>query len=206
MRLMWRNLKLRTTHSYILTIFAIVFFLIYSYVAFVSPPKFVSPDEVTNYLFINLYSQSGELAYSEDLNEIAHGIIHPRGSFYLDGKLVPVKFIGLPVLYGTVAVITPDIVRFLTPLLAVVGAIFFYLLVRDTINSKIALLSFLLLLTIPPYWYWSSLVMFENVAGCVMLIISLRYFFKLLNTREVSHYIFSGLFWLELLSELLKVD
>lgn len=36
--------------------------------------------------------------------------------------------------------------------------------------------------------------MFENVAGCVLLIISLRYLFKLLDTNEPKYFLLSGLF------------
>ena len=189
-----RKTMKKIKHEYILIIFATIFFVVYSYVSFTSPPKFVSPDEVANYFFTNLYSQSGELSYSEDLNKIAQGIIHPRGTIYLDEKVVPQKFVGFSVIVGTVGIISPEAVRFVTPLLAVIGAIFLYLLVRDLFNSKIALLSFLLLLIMPPYWYWSTLVMFENVAGCVLLIISLRYLFKLLDTNEPKYFLLSGLF------------
>ena len=37
--------------------------------------------------------------------------------------------------------------------------------------------------------------MFENVAGIVMLIVSTRYFFKLLDTKETRYYILTGLFF-----------
>lgn len=185
---------MKIKHSYFLLILALIFFVIYSYVSFNSPPKFVSPDETTNYFFGNLYSQTGELRYTDKLNEIAFGIIRPRATVYIDGNVVPAKFMGFPLIIGTIATITPEMVRFITPLLAIIGAIFLYLLVRDLFNSKIALLSFLLLLVMPPYWYWSTLVMFENVAACTMFIISIRYFFKFLETNEASHYLLSGLF------------
>jgi len=173
----------------------VIFFIIYSYLAIVSPDKFVSPDEVSNYTFTRLYSQTGELSYTEDLNYIADGIIHPRGAIFIDGKLTSIKFLGFQVMNGTLAVILPEIIRFLTPLLAVIGALFFYLLIREMFNTRIAVLSYILLLILPTYWYWSSLSMFENVAGCTMIIISLRYFFNLLNTNKVSDYIIFALFF-----------
>lgn len=182
-------------HKCILVVFAAIFFLTYSYVPLSTPPKFVSPDEVTNYFFTNLYSQTGEISYSEDLNEVAFGIIRPRSTVYVNGQVAPVKFIGFPLIGGTVGAILSEATRFLIPLLAIIGALFLYLLVRDLFNEKVALLSFLLLFILPPYWYWSSLTMFENVAGCAMLIISLRYFFKLLNTNDARHYLLSGLFF-----------
>lgn len=181
--------------EYTLVICSILFFIIYSYITIVTPNNFVSPDEVSNYKYTQLYSQTGELSYSEDLNEIAEGIIHPRGTIFIDEKVVSTKFFGFQVINGTIANIIPEIIRFLTPLLAILGAFFFYLIVKDIFNSKIASLSFIFLLIFPTYWYWSSLSMFENVAGCVMMIISLRYFFNLLKSYNLSDYILFGLFF-----------
>jgi hypothetical protein len=189
-----RKTMKKIKHEYILVIFATIFFVIYSYVSFTSPPKFVSPDEVTNYFFTNLYSQTGQFRYTDELNEIAMGIIHPRSTVYVDGNIIPMKFIGFPLINGTIASVLPEMVRFLTPLLAVIGAVFLYLLVRDLYNQKLALLSFLLLLIMPPYWYWSTLAMYENIAGCFFLIISVRYFFKLLDTNEPKYFLLVGLF------------
>jgi len=187
--------KINLKPEYLLAICSLLFFIIYSYIAIVATDKFVSPDEVANYKFAQLYSQTGELSYSEDLNDIAEGIIYPRGSVFTDGKVTSTKFLGFQVINGTIAIIIPEIIRFLTPLLAIVGALFFYFLIRDVFNSKIALLSYFLLLILPTYWYWSSLSMFENIAGCVMMIISFRYFFNLLNTYKMSYYILFGLFF-----------
>ena len=181
-------------YKYVLVAFAAIFFVVYSYPSLVSAPKFVSPDETANYFFTDLYSETGELAYSDELNEIAHGIIRPRGTVYSDGRIVPQKFLGFPVVNGTVAVLIPEFVRFLTPLLAVVGVLFVFLLLRDLFNERVAVTSSLLLFISSPYWYWSSMGMFENVAGCVMLIISLRYFFKLLTTNDLKDYLLAGLF------------
>jgi len=181
--------------KYILAACSVLFFIIYSYLAFVSPDKFVSPDEVANYHFTQLYAQTGELRYSEDLNIIAEGIIHPRGAVFTDGYVTSAKFLGFQVVNGTLSVIIPDIIRFLTPLLSVIGALVFYLMIRDIFNPKIALLSYFLLLILPTYWYWSSLSMFENIAGCTMIIISFRYFFILPDSDKVSHYVLFGLFF-----------
>lgn len=181
--------------KYILAVCSVLFFIVYSYLAFVSPDKFVSPDEVANYHFTQLYAQTGELRYTESLNDIAKGIIHPRGAVYTDGYVTSAKFLGFQVINGIVSVIIPEIIRFLTPLLAVIGALFFYLLIRDMFNPRIALLSYLLLLILPTYWYWSSLSMFENIAGCVMITISFRYLFLLLKSSRASHFILFGLFY-----------
>ena len=178
----------------VIILLSLIFFAIYSYLSFSSPARYISPDETANSLFTSVYSQTGGLSYTDNLNEIAHGIIHPRSTLYLDGKILDQKFLGFPVVNGTIAVVIPEIIRFFTPILAIIGAIFLYLLTRDLFNKKVALLSFILALMLPPFWYWSSLALFENVAGCSILIISLRYFFKALDTNELKHFILWGLF------------
>lgn len=186
-------MKLKNWH--ILLILGIIFFLIYSYVSFFYPPKFISPDETTNYYYSNLYSQTGDFFYSDELNNVALGIVHSRSNVYLDnGRIVSFKFIGFPLINGTFAIIIPEVVRFLTPLLAIIGAIFLYLLIKDLFGPKLALLSFLLLLTIPAYWYWSTLVMYENIAGVTLLVIALRYLFRLTETSRPEYYVLTGLF------------
>lgn len=186
----------RITHSHILVIFSITFFVVYSFLPLfhTALSKFNFPDEQVNHFFASLYSQTGELSYSEELNEVAHGIIRMRGTVYLEGEITPVRFLGFAVISGTVGVISPEAMRFITPLLAIIGAIFLYLLLRDLFNKRIALLSFLLVLIMPPFWFWGTWTMLENVAACSMLIISLRYFFKLLETGDARHYILWGLF------------
>ena len=182
-------------HEYIIITYAIIFFIVYSYVTFILPNDLYFRDEIVNTQFAELYAQTGELSYFEDLNYIAEGIIHPINEVFYNGKVLPAKFIGFPVINGTISVVFPQVEKFLTPIFAVLGAIFLYLLTRDIFNKRIAILSFSLLFFVPAYWYWSTFVMVENIAGCVMLIISLRYFFKLLNTHETKYYLLSSLFF-----------
>ena len=73
-------MKFLENPKYILISCSALFFIIYSYLSFDLPDKFVSPDETVNYHFTQLYAQTGELRYSEDLNDVADGIIHPRGN------------------------------------------------------------------------------------------------------------------------------
>jgi hypothetical protein len=186
-------MKVTRAHKLILLL-SIIFFIIYSYLSFSSPARYVSPDETVNSFFTTMYSQTGELSYTEDLNEIAQGIIHPRSALYLDGKIVDQKYLGFPVVNGTMSIVVPEIIRFFTPIMAILGAVYLYLLTRDIFNKRIALFSFMLALLLPPLWYWSSLALFENVAGCAVFIIALRYFFKALDTNGPQHFFLWGLF------------
>ncbi|MBI2868707.1 MAG: glycosyltransferase family 39 protein [Chloroflexi bacterium] len=179
---------------YILILLVTGFFIIYSYPVMVSPEVFFFPDEVANFNITKVYSLTGNFYYYEDLNFIAEGIIHPINEIFVNGRLVPAKFLGLPLTYGTIAVTAPAVLRLLTPLLAAIGLVYFFLLLRDIYGSRLALISTIFLGLTPFYWYWSSFTLMENVPALVMFIISLRYFFRLLKTNEPGAYILSGLF------------
>jgi 4-amino-4-deoxy-L-arabinose transferase-like glycosyltransferase len=172
----------------------VAFFFIYSYSSFTTPPKFASPDETANYFFARLYSQTGNFYYSDPLNNIAGGIIHSRASLYNNGILVPFKFLGFPLVDGVVASVLPEMLRFLTAICAIIGAWFLYILARDIFNSRIALLSAVLIFITPAYWYWTNLSMMENVLGITLFIIFLRYFWSVTKDSRPRNFVLAGLF------------
>jgi hypothetical protein len=171
-----------------------VFLITYSMVPLLTPTKFALPDEGIGYFFSRLYAETGELSYPEEANELAEGVIHIRNTTYLDGQVVSNRYVGFCILGGTVGVVSLQAMRFLTPLLAIVGAFFLYLLTRDLFNKNVATLTFLLVLIFSPFWYWSSWSMMDNVAACSMFIIASRYLFKIINGGSLSHYVLAGFF------------
>lgn len=133
---------------------------------------FNSPDEMASYFFITNFAKYSSLRVEEPLNGVARGIIHPRAVAVVNTTLVPVQFPGTAVLYGTLAKIfgTPSVL-FFTPLIAVGGALFFYLALQN-IFPRIAFLSTILLLVHPAYWYYASRGLFPNILFVALLIVS----------------------------------
>ncbi|HTW96463.1 MAG TPA: hypothetical protein VMD74_02255, partial [Candidatus Methylomirabilis sp.] len=67
------------------------------------PGKWASPDETANYVFAKLYAQTGQLTIYEKYNPFVDEIMQPR-SFRSDGGfLKPVSFLGIILIYGTIA-------------------------------------------------------------------------------------------------------
>lgn len=185
---------MKVKHVHILFTFAIIFFIIYSYLPLTSPPKFISPDENIHYFFSKLYAENGTLSYTENLNKIARGVIHPRNTVYYNNRVSPAAFLGMYLVYGTIAIFQECLLLFITPLIAIIGVLFFYLLVKEIFNERVAIISSLLLFILPPYWYWSSRVMYNNIAALVSFIVGLLYFFRLLKKQSLSYYILSAVF------------
>ena len=190
------------THIRILSLAFIVFWcvlptllLLYSFLAFTSSGPFNSPDETANYFFAGRFASETSLQFYDPANDTADGLVSPRSMRVVLGKTVPAGFIGLPILYGLVAkAFGTGIIPFLTPFLAVVAIIFFYLLVKSVFDRNIAFVSSLLAFIFPGWWYYSAKGLMPNVAFVSFLIISLYFFLRSLDSKKLSHYLLFSVF------------
>ncbi|NUM25146.1 MAG: glycosyltransferase family 39 protein [Candidatus Buchananbacteria bacterium] len=143
-------------------------------------PRFDWPDETANYFWSKSYSQTGELTLAEPMNIAAHNQIHPRSfNVRTDGSLVPGSFLGLILLYGTLAkVFSLSSLIYFTPIFSVLAVLAFYGIVKRIFNERIALISALLMLFHPAWWYYSVTSMLPNVAFVAFLIFSIYFVLK----------------------------
>jgi len=188
------NFKKRITYHFFVVVFlSVIFFVGTSSYNFITQDysldgssdfvKWGSPDETANYVVSKLYAQTGNLQIFEKYNLLANDVMQPR-SFRSDyGEIKPVSFLGLPLIYGSIAsVLGYKVLPFLTPFFASLGIIFFYLLVKELLGKNNGLISAFLLAFFPPYVYYSVRSMFHNVLFVVLLIISL-YFIVVMMKR-----------------------
>ncbi|PIR93528.1 hypothetical protein COT99_00245 [Candidatus Falkowbacteria bacterium CG10_big_fil_rev_8_21_14_0_10_43_10] len=152
----------------VLTSLAVIFFILYSWypfqVAGSTNFKFASPDETANYFWARQYAAGQELSYFEPLNIIANDAVAPRSARSDSGAVKPVSFLGIILIYGALAkIFGSGIIIYLTALLAAIGALFFYGIIKRVFNENIAWLSALMLFVLAPYWYYASRSMFHNV-------------------------------------------
>ena len=140
-----------------LVIFCTIFFYIYSSfnltVTSHPSPKFSSPDETGNYFWIKRFAAGESLYYFEELNGVGTNLIHLRAMNTIEGKITPGSFIGMIIVYGSLAkIFTPAIIPFLTPFFSILGVIFFYLLINKLFNHKSVALISAVLLSFFPAW------------------------------------------------------
>ena len=155
--------------------------------------KFFSPDENANYVFTKLYQESNQLYIFEKYNMIASDVIHPRSYFSHEGNLKPLSFLGIIIIYGDLAKIFGQaIIPFLTPLFAALGLLFFYLLIEEIANRRIALFSFLVLFSFPVFLYYSARSMFHNVLFLSLLIMGLYFLVRLFKFPPVKAKLFEN--------------
>ena len=104
--------------------------------------KWGSPDESANYLFAKLYGQTGRMTIFEEYNLYTGDLMQPRSFRSDSGYLKPVSFLGIILIYGKIVSLTSfKILPYLTPLLAAVGIIFYYLLIKKIFGRRNALIS-----------------------------------------------------------------
>lgn len=194
-----------TKPTLILIVIAVIFGGVYFWLA--TPlevdvdisPRFDWPDEVANYFWVKQYAQTGELAIFEPLNLVAKNQIHPR-SFNVrsDGSLVPGSFLGLILFYGTLAkIFGVKAIIYFTPVLALLGVLAFFGISKIIFNEKIALLSAILMLIHPAWWYYSITSMLPNVVFVSLLLLGIYFLLrgtgKLRLWQIVASAFFTGL-------------
>ncbi len=182
----------------VVAVLAVCFFIASS--AFISKSqengfvKWSSPDENANYVFTKLYTQTGELKIFEKYNLYADDVIHPRSFRSDDGQLKPVSFLGIILVYGTIAKLTTyEAIPYLTPFFASIGIIIFYLSIKKLFGRKNAFLSALLLVSFPPFFYYTTRSMMHNILFTVMLLMGLYFTFWMFTKNNWLNLFFSAL-------------
>ncbi|MFC1687636.1 glycosyltransferase family 39 protein [Patescibacteria group bacterium] len=183
--------KFLKKHLFILTVVAVgvFFFFVYSWLFINTGVGFTSPDETANHFFATRFADTTELGFTEPLNEtINDDVVHPRSTSVVNGKTVPATFLGMPLLYGSIAKIFGNsVIVYLTPFFAMVGVVFFYLLIKEVFSKRNAFISALLLFTLPPFWLYSARGMFHNVLFISLFIIGIYFLVKVLKNEITPH-------------------
>jgi len=122
------------------------------------------PDETANFFFAQNFAEHFSLNQPELLNTIVKNVVHPR-SFNIAGEnLVPMGFIGLPVIFGAIGFfIGSGQVVFLTPLLALLSLGLFFLLLKRFFSTKLSALGVFILGSSAGWIYYSSVSMLSEL-------------------------------------------
>jgi hypothetical protein len=186
-------MKLRfSDHRFqILVFLGIIFFFIYSFLIFGnSASKFTWPDETANYFFIKNYIEHSNFSVAEPLNEIANDLIKPRSFNVHNHNLVPGSFLGMLLIYGLIGkIVGISLIKFLTPLLAVLAGLFFYKILLKIFEPKIAFISALLFYLNPAWWYYANLSMLPNIAFLTFILVGLYFLLKIDKEKKQKNWL-----------------
>jgi hypothetical protein len=125
-----------------------------------------SPDEQANFFFAQTFAQTGGLFVQEPVNEILGGLLHPRSMLAIGEMIVPVTFVGFPLLAGILAGVFGGYgAQLLTPVLAVLALIAWHKTVRTVFDDeRLADIAALFLMIHPVFWHYTARTMMHNVA------------------------------------------
>ncbi len=141
----------------------------------IQQPSFVkwsAPDEAANFYFSKLYAKTGQFISDNEIDSPAAEIVRPRSFKNNGSSLLPVSFLGLPILYGTLArLLVVDILPFITPVIGVLCLWFFFGLTKRVFNQSTGVVATTLAATFPVFVYYSAKSMFHNVLFLSMLVI-----------------------------------
>jgi len=193
MRFKFKDFRLQIIdyRLWILAILGIIFFFIYSFLIFGnSASKFTWPDETANYFFINNYISHSNFSVAEPLNQIADNLVKSRSFNVYNNNLVPGSFLGMILIYSLIGkIVGIGLIKFLTPLLAVLAGLFFYKILLKVFEPKIAFLSGLLFFINPAWWYYANLSMLPNIAFLCFLIIGIYFLLQIDKEKKQKNWL-----------------
>jgi len=132
---------------------------------------YVSPDETANAFFAETFATTGHVFSFDSVSATFDDLIHPRSVVSQDGRLMPGGFLGLPVLYGWVIKLLGSFwLVWITPCIALVAVLAWFVMVRKIFDQTIAFYSALLLAIQPAWWYYSARSLMPNVLFVSLLI------------------------------------
>ncbi len=154
-------------------VFAAMMFFVGSMILVNPANLYVSPDETANAYVASTLFDSGVYPATADIDSSIQNQIHPRSTVSFDGQLLPGSFLGLPVLYGSIATMLGLwVLWILTPLLTIATALAWKQLVQRFTTPTVAMVSFVLFLLHPAVWYYSARGMMHNMLFVDLLVLS----------------------------------
>ncbi len=158
--------------------------------------KWSSPDETANYFFTKNFALTGQLAVFDKASVVGDNLIMPRSVRSDSGWTKPVSFLGIILIYGSIAsVFGIAVIPYLTPFFAALGIIIFYLIIRRLFSERVGLLSAFLLSLFPVYVYYTVRSMFHNVLFIVLSLVGLYLFMVALGPKPLEKIKIKFLAW-----------
>lgn len=152
------------------------------------PVLFNSPDETANYVFARQFANGHSLLLPEPLNSFFENIIHPRSVTVSGPNLVPATFIGLPVLFGSLALfIGTWSIPFLTALFSVAAIAALYDCWKKYFGLSVARVAIVLAALHPALWYFTSRGLYHNVLFFSLLILCWWCYERMFQDRDTTH-------------------
>lgn len=169
----------------------VVLFLAYNFTTLFSVNWFVHPDDYEAYMLSRHFYEHGELGYREALNEeLDCPSFAPQGASYYGGKVVPTRALGIYVLASPGHLLGGQGPFFIISFIAIMGAVFFFLLARELFGVRVAYLATFFYAFASSVIYWSNML-YANIPGVSFFFAGL-YCLVMITRSEQKRYYFLG--------------
>jgi hypothetical protein len=150
-----------------------LFFLSTSIPAFLKP-VFTAPDESVNYAAVKAFRHTGSFDLGQAALGDEAGVVKPRSAQVIDGRLVPLSYLGFPLVLGLVGTIAGELgSRLVVPLVAAFALVAFYILVSDFFDQRRARLALLLAASFPSVLFFTFKGMWHNMFFTSLLMLAI---------------------------------
>lgn len=167
-----------------------IFFIVYAALAGAVGTRFSSPDETSNYVFAKTFASTGSFRIP---NNDVTGVVHPRSTAQRDGAVVPLTFLGYPLLLGTAArLVGVWVIPFIGPLFAALGLGAFAALMRRVTNERTALLGAILLGVNPVFAFYAYRGLWHNGPFVALLLLGTLALVRAVESGRTRPYAFAG--------------
>ncbi len=159
------------------------------------PARYNSPDEAANAFFATRLAQGSWLPLVEPLNQlVGRPLIHPRSTIVYNQQIMPASFLGWPLLAGSIGRLAGNgALPYITPLFALFGLGFLYLITKQLLNQRAAIITTLLVALQPAFWYYHSRSFFHNAVFVDLLLVAVWLGLKIIKTNKYGWYLLLGL-------------
>ncbi|MFC1662966.1 hypothetical protein ACFL04_02230 [Patescibacteria group bacterium] len=165
-----------------------VFFILTSWPGIYHAGGYTSPDEEINYIAAESFSENGNFLLGNALAEDDLGTVKPRNAQIVNNYIVPLSFLGFPLIMGITAKIFGSwIISLITPLIVSFGLVAFYFLVKSYWGEFIGLVGFILLTIFPGLLFFTYKGLWHNAVFISLLIIS--FFMAVIYKKKESWWV-----------------
>lgn len=132
-----------------------------------------SPDEAANRLFAKSWKNEQQLFSKNTIEQTKGYPLFPRSTAPAGDGIVPTGFVGLPIIFGSIAISLGEwSIFYLTIFFTIVAAIGWWYLIKNIFSRSVADSSLWLFLFCPAVLYYSVRGLFPNMLMADLLIIS----------------------------------
>lgn len=171
----------------------VISLLFYSVPVYLSHAMIGGPDDLSFTYTAEQLINKHSFIFDSNYNDIYDtNVFVPRSFVYVSGKgVISIVTPGVPLLLAIVGIILFGFIEYAIPLISAIGVIIFYYFVKENFDQENALVSALLLSTLPVYWNW-SIYTYSDIPSIVFLILGLYSFQKAIKTNKSSAYLITG--------------